>query len=110
MRSEIRSSESQIQEARAIGDELQRERGRLQQNIDYMDSNIGRWRESRQNRVNMFGARMDRIIRDVEDLEARRMWEGNKPIGPFGMFVQPNDPQTKWAKLIDLNIGKALAA
>jgi chromosome segregation ATPase len=59
----------------------------------------------RVNRVNLWGNNMARIIQTIEETQ----WEGIRPIGPFGLYVQPKPSCRHWLPVLRILIGKSMA-
>ncbi|KAL6302861.1 P-loop containing nucleoside triphosphate hydrolase protein [Sparassis latifolia] len=56
------------------------------------------------NKAARFGANMDRVMADIQ----RTRWHGNKPVGPFGLFVSIKDP-AQWAPIIRIQLGALMS-
>ncbi|TCD69031.1 Structural maintenance of chromosomes protein 6 [Steccherinum ochraceum] len=78
-----------------------------QQNEANMNSISGQLRncdEQEKNKLAPFGYNMNAVLSDID----RTRWNGEKPIGPFGMFVTVKDRQ--WADILRNQLGNSMSS
>ncbi|KAI0789611.1 P-loop containing nucleoside triphosphate hydrolase protein [Abortiporus biennis] len=85
--------------AKAENEKLKRTREDLRNQVDNCLSQINACAEREKNRLAPFGRNLDRVFAEID----RTNWAGQKPVGPFGMFVNVKDGD--WANLMRVQIG-----
>ncbi|GBE83226.1 Structural maintenance of chromosomes protein [Sparassis crispa] len=83
---------------------LNQEREQLKRSIVECQEQVRMCVERERNKVARFGTNMDRVMADIQ----RTRWHGNKPVGPFGLFVGVKDP-AQWAPIIRVQLGALMS-
>ncbi|GBE84843.1 Structural maintenance of chromosomes protein [Sparassis crispa] len=83
---------------------LNQEREQLQHSIVECRKQVRICVERERNKAARFGANMDRVMADIQ----RTRWHGNRPVGPFGLFVSVKDP-AQWAPIIRIQLGALMS-
>jgi chromosome segregation ATPase len=83
----------------AAGTQVGHEVEQAQQAVGQNEYSMGRARESMNNRFAAYGQGMPRALDEIQ----RVRWQGEVPLGPFGMHVRVRDP--RWAPLLRQILG-----
>ncbi|KAH9926088.1 P-loop containing nucleoside triphosphate hydrolase protein [Amylocystis lapponica] len=86
---------AKIQQAEATKEEglkFTADRDRLQHRIVETQEQLRRCGEREQNKLAPYGRDMNRVLEAIQ----RTRWYGQKPVGPFGLYVTLKDPE-RWA-------------
>lgn len=91
---------AELQQVEQEGKRMDGERNILRERITQNQQQIQHCVEREKNQLAPFGNSMDRVLADI----AQTNWYGNKPVGPFGLYVNVKDSE-KWAPLMRLQLG-----
>jgi chromosome segregation ATPase len=76
-----------------------------QERVDHCNSMIQKAKEQEQNNLAPYGKDMKRVLGQID----RMKWQGQKPVGPLGVYVKVREPR-KWAPLLRSQLGGFMTA
>ncbi|KAI0647716.1 P-loop containing nucleoside triphosphate hydrolase protein [Trametes meyenii] len=95
---------AEAESANAEGARLYQEQQELRGRVVECEEQIRRCVEMEKSKLAQYGSNMDRLLSDIN----RAQWFGQRPVGPFGMFVKVKDPE-RWGRLLRVVIGGAMS-
>jgi hypothetical protein len=79
----LESKQRQLQEMRSIGQNMESD-------VAGIRAEMNRIRQATNDRVRVYGDRVPDMLREMDQMVARNMFQGGRPVGPMGTFPISN--------------------
>ncbi|KAF9804066.1 hypothetical protein IEO21_09462 [Rhodonia placenta] len=89
-----------MQEIEQQGRAAEAERNNAKERVVQTQEQLTRCNAREKNKLAPFGNNMDQVLKEIE----RMNWFGNRPVGPFGLYVNVKDAE-RWAPLMRVQLG-----
>lgn len=98
-------AEAAVQKLAGRGREMTNEQNRIQEQIVAVGRQLQLCDEREKSKLATFGHNLEQVIKEIDKVQ----WKGQRPVGPFGLFVQAKDPQ-KWGGVLRVTLGQAMSS
>ncbi|KAJ7147173.1 P-loop containing nucleoside triphosphate hydrolase protein [Mycena crocata] len=104
IREQKQTAESETRRLKDVGTAVEKKRDDLRALISRCENAIQDCVKADQNRYAAYGNDIKRVVERINQTQ----WHGQKPLGPFGIYVTVRDNQ--WAELLRIQLGSLLSS
>ncbi|KAI0051110.1 P-loop containing nucleoside triphosphate hydrolase protein [Auriscalpium vulgare] len=101
---EGQAKDDESKSVKTNGDNLRRELESAKRDYSDAEEQIQRCIDNERNSLAPFGKAMNAVLEQI----SRMRWQGQKPVGPLGVYVKVTDP--KWAPLLRIVLGGLMSS